>query len=68
MHVIKKYISNFLQKLISVSKTELRSISADLRLPFGADVIKDDLIKNTSNVMINKQVETTTKMLTLIEK
>ena len=49
-------ISNGLQKLILVSETELRSMSADLTFPFGKDVTKYDLIKNVSDVMINKQV------------
>ena len=46
MHFIKKILkTNGLQGLISVSKTELRSMSADLSFPFGADVTKYGLIK-----------------------
>ena len=40
--------------LISFSKTELRSISADPAMPFGADISKYYLIKNVSDAMTNK--------------
>ena len=38
-----------------------------MSLPFGAEITKDDLIKNVSNAMINNQVETAGQMLPLIE-
>ena len=43
-----------LENLISLSKTELRLMSAELILPFGAEISKDNLIKNVSNTIINK--------------
>ena len=68
MHVIKKNICYGLEKLFSVAKIELRLISSELILPFGADISKDDLIENTSNVMINEEESAIDLMLALIEK
>ena len=52
---------------MSLSKTELRSMSAELTLPFGTETSKDDLIKNVFDVMIHKKVETAGQMLSIIE-
>ena len=54
MWIVKKLLSYSLENLISLSKIELRSISIELTLPFGAEIPKDDLIKNVSNAIINK--------------
>ena len=51
-----------------MSKTDLRQMSANLTLPFGADVSKDDLIINISNVMINNHNDTIEDILALVEK
>ena len=55
MNVIKKLIYNGIEKLFSVTKTELRSISVELTLTFGDDILKDDFIANVSNTMINEE-------------
>ena len=52
---------------MSLSKTELRLISIELILLFGTEIPKDDLIKNVSNIMINKQVKTSRQILSLIK-
>ena len=52
---------------MSISKTELRSMQAELALPFGSEMSKDDLIKNLSDALINEQVETAGQVLFLIE-
>ena len=52
---------------MSFSKTELRSVLAELTLMFGTEMSKDDLIKNMSNALINEQVETSGQTLCLIE-
>ena len=55
--LLKKLIHYGIEKLMSLSKTELRSMSKALMLPFGADISKEDLITNVSNIMINKEEE-----------
>ena len=57
-----------LENLMSMSKTTLRSISTDLTLPFGAEISKDDLILNMSNVMIHNHNDTIEQTLTLVEE
>ena len=52
----------------SVIKTELRSMSNELTLLFGAEISKDNLITNISNAMINEEENSMDLMLTLIEK
>ena len=52
--LLKKLLSCSLENLISLSKTELKLMSAELILPFGAEISKDNLIKNVSNTIINK--------------
>ena len=51
--LLKKLLSCNLDNLITLSKTELRSMSLQLSLPSGSDATKDDLIKNISHVMIH---------------
>ena len=65
---LKKLISCGFENLMSMSKTDLRQMSANLTLPFGADVSKDDLIANISNVMINNHNDTIEDALALVEK
>ena len=43
-------------------------MSAELTLPFGACISKDDLITNVSNVMINEEDNTIDLMIALINK
>ena len=61
-------ISYGLQNLISLSKTELRSISADLVVPFGVGIPKVDLITSASDAIISKHDEAADKMLASIEE
>ena len=65
--LLKNLLSYGLENLISLSKPELRSMAADLTLPFGTEISKDDLIKNVFDVMILKKVETAGQMLSVIE-
>ena len=51
-----------------MTKTALRQLSANLTLPFGAEVSRDDLIINASNVMIHNHNDTVEDMLALVEK
>ena len=66
--LLKKLIYYGLENVMSMSKTTLRSMSADLTLPFGADISKDDLILNMHNVMIHNHNDTIEQMLTLVEE
>ena len=68
MHAIENLIYYGIAKLFSVAKTELRLMSAELTLPFGADISKDDLISNVSNAIINKDANLINLILDLIEK
>ena len=43
-------------------------MSSNLTLPFGAEVSRDDLIMNVSNVMIHNHNDTVEDMLALVEK
>ena len=43
------------REIIFCHKKELRSISTESSLPFGADSSEDDLIPNASNAMINEE-------------
>ena len=52
----------------SVIKTELRSMSNELTLLFGAEISKDNLITNISNAMINEEENSIDLMITLIDK
>ena len=67
MHVIKKIVSNGLENLVSVSKTELTSMCDDLKFPFGSEISKDNLIENASDTMINNNNEIADETLSLIE-
>ena len=68
MPTIKKLIYYDIENLFSVTKKGFRSISDELTLPFGADISKEDLIKNISNVMINEEENSMYLILALIEK
>ena len=57
-----------LYKLFSDTKTELRSMYAELTLPFGVGISKYDLITNMSNAMINEEENTIDLSLALIDK
>ena len=51
--LLKKLICRELETLMTLSKNALKSMSADLALPFGAGASKDDSIANASNAMIS---------------
>ena len=57
-----------LEKLVSLSNTELRSMAAELTLPHSVEIKKDDLIKSVSNVMIDNEEDAIDMILMLIEK
>ena len=67
MCVVKKIFSNGLEDVMWLSKTELRSMSAEMTLPLGTETNEDDVINNLSNAMINNQVEAAGQMISLIE-
>ena len=64
---LQKLIQCGLEKLVYISKTELRSMSEELTLPFGSKISKDDLIMNVSNDVINNEDDTVNLMLALID-
>ena len=55
------------EKLASLSKTKLRSMSEELTLPFGSEISKDNLVMNLSNKIINNEDGTTNPILALVE-
>ena len=65
--LLKKLLSYRLDNLMTLSKTELRSMSLQLSLPSGSDATKDDLIKNISDVMIHNQVDAAGHILSLVD-
>ena len=67
MRIVKKLLSRDLEELMSLSKQELRSVLAELSLPFGTETPKDDSIKNVSDSLIHEHVETSRQMISQIE-
>ena len=65
--LLKKLITCGLQNLMSLSKTELKSMSLQLSLTHSADTSKDELITNISNVLIDNQADTSNQMLDIID-
>ena len=65
---MKKIIYYGFENLTSMTKTALRHFSANLALPFVAEVSRDDLIINVSNVMIHNHKDTVEDVLALVEK
>ena len=51
-------ISHYPKKLVSLPKSDLRTMSEDSTLPFSGDTLKDKLIKNASNVMTRNEEDT----------
>ena len=49
---VKKWTHYGIEKLISLPKSALRTMSADLTLQFSRDIFRDELINNVSNAMI----------------
>ena len=66
--MLKHLIENDLEHLMSVSKTDLKSMSDALSLPHGLGVSKDDMITNVSNVMLDVFGDTSNGVLALIEE
>ena len=44
-----------IEKLVSLPKSALRTLYADLTLPFSWDTTRDELINNASNAMISNE-------------
>ena len=65
--LLKKLIYHGLENIISLSKTQLRSMSNELKLPHSADISKDDLIKKTCDVMIGEANDTSECLISSIE-
>ena len=65
--LLKKLITCGLQNLMSLSKTELKSMSLQLSLTHSTDTSKDELITNISNAIIDTQPDTSNQMLVLID-
>ena len=68
MLVIEKMMCCSIEKLMPLSKNELRWISNDSLLPYRTEISKDDLIMSISNVMIHNKEEAADQALTSIEK
>ena len=64
--LLKHLIANGLENLFALSKTELKSMCADLKFPI-LNVSKDDMIKNVSDSMQNNSGDTTSDILESIE-
>ena len=56
------------RKFGSISKTEFRPMSTNLMFPFGAEIWKDNLIKNVSDAMIKKHKKIADQIIALIEE
>ena len=61
-------IENSLEHMISLSKTELKSMLSALTLPFGEGISKDDMIRNVSDVLLGVFGDTSNGVLTVIEE
>ena len=65
--LLKKLMCHGLENLFLLSKPKLRSMLNELKLTSGVDIVKDDLIVNTCNVMVGDNNDTAECMLSLIE-
>ena len=65
--LLKHLIENGLEILISLSKTELKSMSSTLSLPCTPDISKDDIIQDFFNVMLEVCGDTSNNVLAMIE-
>ena len=59
---------NGLENLILLSKTELRSICAEILLLDTEDIWKDNMIKIVSDAILNDHGDATNGILTLIDE
>ena len=66
--LLKKIMHHGLENLISLSKTKLRSMWNELKLPSGAEIVKDDLTVSMSNAMVGDENYAVESMLRLIEE
>ena len=65
--LLKHLIENGLEILIFLSKTELKSISSALSLPFTPDTSKDDMILNVSDVMLDVHGDKSNGVISVIK-
>ena len=65
--LLKKLMHHVLENAISLSKTKLRSVSSELKLPHSADVSKDKLISSMCDVMVENANYTAECMISSIE-
>ena len=65
---LKHLIANGLENMMSLSKTELKSMSPALMLPYGQDLSKDDMIMNVLNLMLWAHGDTSNGVLAVIDE
>ena len=65
--LLKKLIAGGLEKLIALSKIDLRLMCTQLTLPDCSSITKDCLIKSVSDVMLGDYGVTTNGMLAQID-
>lgn len=56
--LLKHLNANSLERLMTLSKIDLKSVSAALSLPCRHNISKDDIIKNISNVILDVHRDT----------
>ena len=66
--MLKHLIENELETLTSLSKTELRSMCVELKLPDIKDMSKDNMIKSVSDAMLGIHGDTAIDVLALIDE
>ena len=66
--MLKHSTTNSLEKLMTLSKIDLKSMSSELSLPYGYVISKDDMNKCVSNAMLDVHGDITGEVLFLIEE
>ena len=67
MLVAKKLIYYSLESMISLSKTQLKLILNELKLPHSADALKYNSIKRSCNVIVKEANKASEHMISAIE-
>ena len=66
--MVENLIENDLEDLISLLKTELRSMCVEFKLPNINDITKDNMIKSVSDAMLGIHSDTASDILALINE
>ena len=66
--MLKHLIENDLENLMSLSKTELRSMCVELKLPDAKDMPKDHMIQIVSDAMLGIHGDTASDLIAFIDE